>query len=51
MKTLRLVIALNMIVSYFAIAILDFSSMDRGWKVPILGIMYGICNVFIFLVK
>jgi len=51
MNTLRLAVAVNMVISYFALAVIDLASMDRGWKVPMLGLLYGVCNILIFLVK
>ena len=47
----RLLFAVLLIVGMFGIALVDFITGERGWKVPTLGIMYGITNVIIFLFK
>ena len=54
MKTLqiiRLIIVLCIISGYFSLAAVDFISGNRGWKVPLLAILYGSANVVIFLFR
>jgi len=51
LQTIRLIFALILVFSYFAIAILDTALGGRGWKVIALGIIYGIANAVIFLFK
>jgi hypothetical protein len=51
MKTLRMIFAIAMIVSAFSIAFIDFRTPGAGWKVPVLGVLYGTANIIIFACK
>ena len=48
---LRLLFAILLVVGMFGIGVVDFITMKRGWKVPTLGVIYGVTNVIIFLIK
>ena len=51
MKTIRLFLALLMIIACFGIAFVDYLTPGSSWKVPVLGVLYGLCNIVIFLCK
>jgi hypothetical protein len=51
MGRLRILFAVLLITGMFGIGVVDFITMKRGWKVPTLGIIYGISNIIIFLLK
>ena len=51
MKLLRMIFAIAMITAAFGIAIIDFRTPGSNWKVPILGVLYGVANIIIFVCK
>jgi len=52
-KTLRLILAIFLIVGSFGIAAVDYFAPgpDTTWKTVVLGTIYGIANIVLFVFK